>query len=64
MSQREAYEQSSLWRSAFGPQPDGFDVQRQKLADAYRAFRERVALLLTHIQRELPRVRHQIAIFC
>lgn len=54
MSLQDAYEQSSLWKAAFGPQPDGLDAQRQKLANAYRAFRERVALLLTHIQRELP----------
>lgn len=54
MSQHNEYEQSSLWKTAFGPKSDGLDAQRQKLADAYRAFRERVGLLLTHIQREPP----------
>ncbi|GAB4090265.1 HD domain-containing protein [Hydrogenophaga soli] len=54
MSQHNEYEQSSLWKSAFGPKSDGLDAPRHKLADAYRAFRERVGLLLTHIQREIP----------
>lgn len=54
MSQHNEYEQSSLWKTAFGPKSDGLDAQRHKLADAYRAFRERVGLLLTHIQREIP----------
>lgn len=53
MSQ-EIYKQETLWQAAFRPQPDGLDPQRDKLSRAYEEFRERVALLLTQIQRELP----------
>lgn len=53
MSQK-IYEQTTLWQAAFSEQSDGLDPQRQKLSRAYEDFRERVALLLTQIQRELP----------
>ena len=49
-----AYQQTTLWRTAFGQQSDGLDGQREKLARAYEDFRERVTVLLTQIQRELP----------
>ena len=48
------YKQTTLWQTAFGQQSDGLDPQRGKLARAYEDFRERVALLLAQIQRELP----------
>lgn len=53
MSQ-EIYKQSTLWQVAFGHQPDNLNPQREKLSQAYDGFRERVALLLAQIQRELP----------
>lgn len=48
------YKQTTLWQVAFRPQSDGLNPQRERLASAYDDFRERVALLLTQIQRELP----------
>lgn len=48
------YEQTTLWQTAFSHQSDGLNPQRVKLTTAYTAFRERVALLLAQIQRELP----------
>lgn len=48
------YEQTTLWQAAFSHQSDGLDPQREKLSRAYDDFRERVAMLLTQIQRELP----------
>ncbi|AEJ01157.1 ATP-binding region ATPase domain protein [Nitrosomonas sp. Is79A3] len=48
------YEQSSLWKNAFTHRDDDFNNQRDKLAQAYRDFRARVALLLQQIQSELP----------
>ncbi|RFC32914.1 MAG: Histidine kinase-, DNA gyrase B-, and HSP90-like ATPase [Candidatus Nitrotoga sp. SPKER] len=48
------YEQSPLWGKAFTHCNDGFDNQRDILAQAYRDFRARVALLLQKIQSELP----------
>lgn len=48
------YKQTTLWQAAFSHQSDGLDPQREKLSRAYEDFRERVALLLTQIQRELP----------
>lgn len=48
------YNQTTLWKTAFSQQSDGLDPQRDKLSRAYDDFRERVALLLTQIQRELP----------
>lgn len=53
MSQ-EIYKQTTLWQTAFSHQSDGLDPQREKLSRAYEDFRERVALLLTQIQSELP----------
>ena len=53
MSQK-IYEQTTLWQAAFSRQSDGLDPQREKLSRAYEDFRERVALLLAQIQRELP----------
>ena len=53
MSQKD-YEQTSLWQAAFSKKSDNLDSQREKLSRAYEDFRERVALLLTQIQRELP----------
>lgn len=49
-----AYEKTSLWQSAFSPKNDGFEAQRNKLVEAYRDFRQQVALLLQRIQCELP----------
>ncbi len=48
------YEQSTLWKNAFTHRSDGFDKQRDILAQAYRDFRGRADLLLQQIQRELP----------
>lgn len=48
------YQQTALWQIAFAARNDGFDPQRQTIVEAYKAFRERVALLLQQIQRELP----------
>ncbi|MDP1610265.1 MAG: ATP-binding protein [Sulfuritalea sp.] len=48
------YELSPLWSAAFSPVGDGRDPERQQLAEAYRAFRERVAKLLQLIAIELP----------
>jgi hypothetical protein len=50
----ETYQHSSLWKNAFEPRSDGLDDSRNLLATAYRDFRGRVALLLQHIQSELP----------
>lgn len=50
----EEYERTTLWQRAFILQSDGLDLQREKLVHAYKDFRERVAILLTHIQSELP----------
>lgn len=50
----EEYERTTLWQRAFALQSDGLDPQRQKLVLAYNDFRNRVAILLTHIQRDLP----------
>lgn len=50
----KTYKQTTLWQAAFSHQSDGLDPQREKLSRAYEDFRERVALLLTQIQRELP----------
>ncbi len=51
-----SYEQSSLWSSAFSPQSDGHDEERERLSHGYKRFRERVALLLQQIQKELPSI--------
>lgn len=48
------YEQTTLWKNAFTHCGDGFDKQRETLAQAYFDFRGRVELLLQQIQRELP----------
>lgn len=48
------YKQSTLWKNAFTHCGDGFDTQRNILAQAYKDFRSRVALLLQQIQSELP----------
>lgn len=48
------YEKSNLWKNAFTHSDDGFDNQRDILAQAYRDFRGRVELLLKQIQSELP----------
>lgn len=48
------YKQTTLWQTAFGDRPDGFGPQRGQLVGAYDKFRDRVALLLAQIQRELP----------
>jgi len=48
------YEQSTLWKNAFTHCGDGYDKQRDTLAQAYFDFRGRVELLLQQIQRELP----------
>lgn len=48
------YKQTSLWKTAFGDNPDGFSSQRAELVGAYDKFRDRVALLLVQIQKELP----------
>jgi len=43
-----------MWSAAFSPVGDGHDQKRQRLAEAYRAFRERVAELLQLTATELP----------
>jgi hypothetical protein len=48
------YKLSTLWKSAFDGKSDGFDPKRAALVGAYEQFRERVALLLAQIQKELP----------
>jgi hypothetical protein len=53
MNQR-TYKNTTLWQTAFGQRSDGLDTQREKLTRGYEDFRERVALLLQQIQRELP----------
>lgn len=50
----DAHQQTTLWQTAFAARNDGFDPQRQTIVEAYKAFRERVALLLQQIQKELP----------
>jgi hypothetical protein len=50
----ELYENSSLWKNAFEPKGDGFDKPRSVLVAAYQDFRNRVAILLQQIQKELP----------
>lgn len=49
-----SYEQSPLWLAAFCPVGDDYGQERKQLAEAYRAFRERVAKLLQLIAAELP----------
>jgi hypothetical protein len=51
---QNTYKNTTLWQTALGQKSDGFDSQREKLTRAYEYFRERVALLLKQIQRELP----------
>lgn len=48
------YKNTTLWQTAFRQRSDGLDPQREKLTRGYEDFRERVALLLQQIQRELP----------
>lgn len=48
------YKQTTLWKTAFGDKPDGLDPKRAELIGAYDRFRDRVALLLAQIQKELP----------
>ncbi|MCV2361708.1 ATP-binding protein [Paucibacter sp. TC2R-5] len=48
------YKQAALWKTAFGDKGDGLDPKRGELVGAYDRFRDRVALLLAQIQRELP----------
>jgi hypothetical protein len=49
-----SYELSPIWSAAFSPVGDEHAQERQRLAEAYRAFRERVAKLLQLIATELP----------
>ncbi len=49
-----SYEQSHLWSAAFCPVGDDYGQERKQLAEAYRAFRARVAKLLQLIAAELP----------
>ena len=49
----DTYQQSSLWKNAFAPKEDGFDEQRKKLVFAYEAFRSRVAILASHIDKDM-----------
>lgn len=51
---QSTYKNTTLWQTAFGQRSDGLDTQREKLTRGYEDFRERVALLLQQIQRELP----------
>lgn len=50
----DAYKQSSLWKTAFPDNSTEFPQQRKRIIEAYERFRERVALLLQQIQKELP----------
>ena len=50
----EFYENTILWKNAFDPKGDGFDKPRSVLVIAYQDFRNRVAILLQQIQKELP----------
>lgn len=48
------YQLSPLWKNAFDPIGDNFDGQRSKLKNAYIDFRERVALLVAQIHKDMP----------
>jgi hypothetical protein len=50
----ELYENTSLWKNAFDAKDDGFNNPRSILKVAYQDFRDRVAILLQQIQKELP----------
>ena len=50
----ELYETTSLWKNAFDSKGDSCDNARKKLVTAYQDFRDRVAILLQQIQKELP----------
>jgi hypothetical protein len=50
----DLYENAPLWKNAFDPRYDGFEKPRSILLVAYQEFRNRVALLLQQIQKELP----------
>ncbi|MFA7347724.1 MAG: ATP-binding protein [Desulfurivibrionaceae bacterium] len=50
----ELYENTPLWKNAFNPKGDGLDRPRSVLVTAYQDFRNRVAILLQQIQKELP----------
>lgn len=50
----DAYKQSSLWKTAFPDNSTEFPQQRKRIIEAYERFRDRVALLLQQIQKELP----------
>ncbi len=48
------YRQSPLWQTAFPELDDDLKTQRNKLATAYEAFRERVKLLVGQIHKDMP----------
>lgn len=49
------YTQTTLWKTAFpSSSDDGFNEQRQKIAQAYKEFRANVEQLLKQIQKDLP----------
>jgi len=49
-----SYRRSSLWQTAFPDSASDHVAQRKRIIEAHERFRERVALLLQQIQKELP----------
>lgn len=52
--QKPSYQESPLWRQAFTDVADGLGNQRNLLKTAFEAFRERVALLVSQIYKDMP----------
>ncbi|MFK3681006.1 ATP-binding protein [Pseudomonas sp. NPDC088890] len=50
----ENYQLSELWKTAFAPQDDGLDRQRNRLIEAFTEFRKNVATLVSHIHKDMP----------
>lgn len=50
----ENYQLSELWKTAFAPQDDGLDRQRNRLIEAFTEFRNNVATLVSHIHKDMP----------
>ncbi|WP_079227533.1 ATP-binding protein [Pseudomonas putida] len=50
----ESYQISPLWKKAFELKNDDFDEQRKFLISAYMEFRDRVAILVAQIHKDMP----------
>ncbi len=48
------FESTTLWQRTLARRDDAEEPQREKLRQAFLAFRDRVALLIAHIKTELP----------